>query len=148
MSVCLEKLAWDKHSSLFQKIVNYGQKSFITLGPGRKLLLTRRRLYWRRSARPSCWRRRFREPNHVPSKSFRIKTSSEREGHFFGGGFRRPGRKGIGLNLPDRFLGLIKSRTPTGAAAAADADGPLADQPWKLFLALWSAIQWDLGPML
>ncbi len=30
----LEKLARDKHSSLLQKIVNYGQKSFITLVPG------------------------------------------------------------------------------------------------------------------
>jgi hypothetical protein len=30
----LEKLAWDKHSSLQQKLVNYGQKSFVTLAPG------------------------------------------------------------------------------------------------------------------
>ncbi len=28
----LEKLASDKHSSLLQKSVNYGQKTFITLG--------------------------------------------------------------------------------------------------------------------
>ena len=31
----LERLARDKHSSLLQKSVNYGEKSFITLGPGR-----------------------------------------------------------------------------------------------------------------
>ncbi len=30
----LEKLARDKHSSLIKKSANYGQKSFITLGPG------------------------------------------------------------------------------------------------------------------
>jgi hypothetical protein len=30
----LEKLAKDKHSSLLRKFVNYGQKGFITLGPG------------------------------------------------------------------------------------------------------------------
>ncbi len=29
----LEKLVSDKHSSLFQKLINYGQKRFITLGP-------------------------------------------------------------------------------------------------------------------
>jgi hypothetical protein len=28
-----KKIARDKHSSLVQKIVNYGQKSFTTLGP-------------------------------------------------------------------------------------------------------------------
>ena len=32
----LEKLAMDKHPSLLQKSVNYGQKSFITLAPGLK----------------------------------------------------------------------------------------------------------------
>jgi hypothetical protein len=31
----MEKLARDKHSSLLQKSVHYGQKSFITLAPGR-----------------------------------------------------------------------------------------------------------------
>ncbi len=34
---CLTKLEcwkWDKHSILFPKFVNYGQKSFITLAPG------------------------------------------------------------------------------------------------------------------
>ncbi len=30
----LERLAMDKHSSLLRKSVNYGQKSFTTLGPG------------------------------------------------------------------------------------------------------------------
>jgi hypothetical protein len=30
----LEKLATDKHSSLLRKVVHYGQKSFIALGPG------------------------------------------------------------------------------------------------------------------
>jgi hypothetical protein len=30
----LESLARDKHTSLLQKFVNYGQKRFITLGPG------------------------------------------------------------------------------------------------------------------
>jgi hypothetical protein len=30
----LERLAIDKHSSLLQKFVNCGQKSFMTLGPG------------------------------------------------------------------------------------------------------------------
>ncbi len=31
----LEKLAKDKYSSLLRKLAKYGQKSFITLGPGR-----------------------------------------------------------------------------------------------------------------
>jgi hypothetical protein len=31
----MEKLARDKHSSILQKSVHYGQKSFITLAPGR-----------------------------------------------------------------------------------------------------------------
>jgi hypothetical protein len=30
----LERLARDKHSSLLQKLVKYGQKSFIKLAPG------------------------------------------------------------------------------------------------------------------
>ena len=30
----LERLARDKRSSLLRKLVNYGPKSFITLGPG------------------------------------------------------------------------------------------------------------------
>jgi hypothetical protein len=30
----LEKLARDKHSSLLQKFINYGEKGFITLGSG------------------------------------------------------------------------------------------------------------------
>jgi hypothetical protein len=30
----LERLALDKHSSLLEKSINYGQKCFITLGPG------------------------------------------------------------------------------------------------------------------
>jgi len=34
----LEKLAEDKHSRLLHKFVNYGQKSFITLGPRLKNL--------------------------------------------------------------------------------------------------------------
>ncbi len=37
LSVCLtrlEKLTKDKHSSLLRRSVIYGQKSFITLGPG------------------------------------------------------------------------------------------------------------------
>jgi hypothetical protein len=34
----LEKLAKEKHSNLLQKFVNYGQKVFITLGPGWKLM--------------------------------------------------------------------------------------------------------------
>jgi len=29
-----ERLARDKHSSLERKLINYGQKSFITFGPG------------------------------------------------------------------------------------------------------------------
>ncbi len=31
----LEKIASDKHSSLQQKLVNYGRNFFTTLGPGR-----------------------------------------------------------------------------------------------------------------
>ena len=31
---CLERPAGDKHSSLLQKLVNYGRKSFVTLCPG------------------------------------------------------------------------------------------------------------------
>ncbi len=34
----LERLAKDKHSSLLQKSVNYGQKSIITLAPGPKVI--------------------------------------------------------------------------------------------------------------
>jgi len=34
-----ERPAKDKHSSLLQKNVNYGRKSFITLSPGGKVLL-------------------------------------------------------------------------------------------------------------
>jgi hypothetical protein len=30
----LEELVGDEHSGLLQKLVNYGQKSFITLAPG------------------------------------------------------------------------------------------------------------------
>ncbi len=33
----LERFARDKHSSLLRKSVNYGQKSFITLGPGQNV---------------------------------------------------------------------------------------------------------------
>jgi hypothetical protein len=33
----LEKLAREEHSRLFQKLVNYGQKSFIILGLGQIL---------------------------------------------------------------------------------------------------------------
>jgi len=43
-SVCktrLEKFANGKHSSLLRKFVNYGQKCFITLGPGLTHKLTR-----------------------------------------------------------------------------------------------------------
>jgi len=36
----MEKLTNDKHSSLLRKSVNYGQKSFITLGPGGKVSKT------------------------------------------------------------------------------------------------------------
>jgi hypothetical protein len=32
----LEKLGRDKHSSLLQKSINYGQKSFITLAPSQR----------------------------------------------------------------------------------------------------------------
>jgi hypothetical protein len=32
--IWLEKLAIDKHSSLLQKFVNYGQKGFYNMGPG------------------------------------------------------------------------------------------------------------------
>jgi hypothetical protein len=34
----LERLARDKHSSLLHKFANYGQKSFITLGSGPKII--------------------------------------------------------------------------------------------------------------
>jgi len=36
----LEKHAREKHSSLLRKLVNYAQKSFITLGPGLAFLLS------------------------------------------------------------------------------------------------------------
>jgi hypothetical protein len=29
----LERLAWDKHSSLLRKLVNYGRKKFYRIGP-------------------------------------------------------------------------------------------------------------------
>jgi hypothetical protein len=35
----MEKLVRNKHSSLLQKFVNYGQKSFITFGPGKGIKL-------------------------------------------------------------------------------------------------------------
>ncbi len=35
----LERLARDKHSSLLQKSVNYGQKSFIRQPPGQRLVV-------------------------------------------------------------------------------------------------------------
>jgi hypothetical protein len=41
----IEKLAWDMPSSLLQMFVNYGQKSFITLGPGSNLSGTNTVLY-------------------------------------------------------------------------------------------------------
>jgi hypothetical protein len=34
----MERVAMDKHPSLLQKSVNYGQKSFITLAPGFNLI--------------------------------------------------------------------------------------------------------------
>ncbi len=34
----LEKLVRYKHSSLIPKVINYGQKSYITLGPGANVI--------------------------------------------------------------------------------------------------------------
>ncbi len=34
----LEKLARDKYTTLLQTFINYGQKSFITFGPGSQLM--------------------------------------------------------------------------------------------------------------
>ncbi len=53
-----KKLSKDKHSSLLQKAVNYGQKSFIRLSPGwRRSSLRRAPPRGRRSGGEDCrWR--------------------------------------------------------------------------------------------